>query len=144
MHMLLLLSLELVAGVLTGRCVLEKVKIVVHFLTYFHMEDGEKGINFSVLCCSPLHTLQMSSTCSFIIWGDTPKIVLTSYPENWHLWKCSHWLQWTHDPNPICKITWGRNGELKRCLHRLSSKFDHAQCRGKYVRDVFLSELQDY
>lgn len=42
MHVLLLLSLKLVAGVITGRYVLEKVKIVVHALTYFHLEDGGK------------------------------------------------------------------------------------------------------
>lgn len=142
MHVLLLWSVKLVARVLAGRYVLEKVKIVAHALRYFHMEVGEKEINSSILCCSSLHTLQMSLTCSCVVWSDTPKIVLTSYPENWNLWKCSHWLDWTHDPNPVCKITWGRHGELKRCFHHLSCEFDQAWCRGKYVRDVFLSELQ--
>lgn len=67
MHVLFLLSLELVASILTGRYVLETVKIILHTLTYFHTEDGGKGI--LVYSASVLVTCfrKMSLTCSFIV-----------------------------------------------------------------------------
>jgi len=64
MHVLLLLSLKLVASVLTGSYVLAKVKIVVCTSTYFHVEDGGKGVLAYYAALLVLHSREMSLTCS--------------------------------------------------------------------------------
>lgn len=61
--------------------------------------------------------------------------VLTNYCANWSLWKCTYWLRWKHDTNPISKVTWGKQWELKRCWKCLSSEFN----RGK--KSFFLFQI---